>query len=75
MPDRLKAGDRCLVWKENWEAVTLFLKCCTQWTAHGSLDYRVILDMGKLYEVEDMKAAMDGIQVIEAEIMTLRRQG
>ena len=68
------------VWEENWDAVSVFSRCQTQWRVSMSglvgLDYTVVAWMLKLFEVEDHRLVLEQIQVIEAIVLkTFRSQG
>jgi hypothetical protein len=58
------------VWEENWPAVEMFLRCQTQWrtTMNGllGLDYGAVAWLLRLYEVEDPRALLEDLQVMEA---------
>tara|TARA_R100000781_G_scaffold26209_1_gene19309 strand:- start:2552 stop:2794 length:243 start_codon:yes stop_codon:yes gene_type:complete len=62
------------VWQENWPAVELFLRVQTQWrTSMGGvtgLDYASVISTAKLYEVPDLPAVLEDLQVIEVTVMT-----
>jgi hypothetical protein len=61
------------VWEENWPVLEMFLRCQTQWrTTMGGvlgLDYVAVAWLLKLYEVEDPRALLEDLQVIEAAAM------
>lgn len=61
-----------MVWDENWEAVSMFLRMQTQWTVsmagYTGLRYEVLVCSGglfDLYDVEDRRTMLDDIQVME----------
>lgn len=58
------------VWDENWEIVLMFLRLQTQWNVvmggFTGLKYEVLRWLCDLYSVEDPKAMLEGIQVMEA---------
>ena len=60
------------VYRENWEAVMLFLKVQTQWRVGMGgiigLDYTSVIEMIKLYTDKPIDL-MESIQVIEASIL------
>jgi hypothetical protein len=67
------------VWEENWPVLEMFLRCQTQWrTTMGGvlgLDYVAVAWLLKLYEVEDPRALLEDLQVMEAAaMMTLNRK-
>ena len=57
------------VWKENWPAVELFLRCQTQWktslTGVTGLDYASVISTAKLYSVEDLPSVFEDLQIME----------
>jgi len=61
------------VWEENWLALEMFLRCQTQWRTTMSgvlgLDYVVVAWLLKLYEVENTRALLEDLQVMEAAAM------
>jgi hypothetical protein len=61
------------VWEENWQAVEMFLRCQTQWrtTMNGllGLDYGAVAWILRLYEVEDQRAVLEDLQIMEAAAM------
>jgi hypothetical protein len=61
-----------VVWDENWDSVSMFLRMQTQWTVsmagYTGLRYEVLVCSGglfDLYDVEDRRAMLDDIQVME----------
>ena len=64
------------VWEENWEVVKFFLLCQTQWRVGGmggvtGLDYAAVVEVIKLYKVDDPTSVLEDIQVMEVTSMTL----
>ena len=63
----------CEVWEENWPAVEMFLRVQTQWrtTMNGllGLDYGAVAWLFKMYAVEDPRALLEDLQVMEAAAM------
>ena len=61
------------MWEENWPAVEMFLRCQTQWrtTMKGVLgfDYGAVAWLFRLYAVEDPRALLEDLQVMEAAAM------
>lgn len=79
MPEEPQSRD-CEVWEENWEAVTIFLRCQTQWrtTMAGllGLDYAAVEWVLKLYEIKDQRSMLEDLQVMEAAaIQVLNKSG
>ena len=72
LPDEDKEED-FEVWDDNWDIVMMFLRMQTQWnTTMGGvsgLKYEVLRWLCDLYSVEDPKAMLEGIQVMEAEAL------
>jgi hypothetical protein len=62
------------VWEENWPAVEMFLRCQTQWRSSMAgllgLDYGAVAWLLRLYEVEDQRAVLEDLQVMEAAAMS-----
>lgn len=58
------------VFEENWLVVEMFLRVQTQWrtTMNGllGLDYGAVAWLLRLYEVEDPRALLEDLQVMEA---------
>jgi len=58
------------VYLQNWETVQMFLRCQTQWRVGMSgiigLDYTSVVEMIKLYLVEDTVAMLENLQIMEA---------
>jgi hypothetical protein len=61
------------VWEENWPVVEMFLRVQTQWRTTMSgilgLDYAAVAWLLKLYEVEDPRALLEDLQIMEAAAM------
>jgi hypothetical protein len=61
------------VLEENWPVVEMFLRCQTQWRTTMSgvlgLDYGAVAWLLKLYEVEDPRALLEDLQIMEAAAM------
>ena len=75
MPDQSTEPELYEVWPEHRESLLMFLRCQTQWRMGPSgatgLDYRVVLELLRLYNIKDRKAAMDEIQIMEARALEL----
>jgi hypothetical protein len=69
LPDHLEAEKHYSLWADHWPAVELFMRCMTQWRAGPNgvigLDYGVVLEMAKLYQVPQLPDAMEDLQVME----------
>lgn len=69
LPDHLSAPRDYVLWADHWPAVELFMRCGTQWRATSGgligLDYGVVLEMAKLYQVPRLPQAMEDLQVME----------
>ena len=64
---------------ENWPVVEMFLRVQTQWrtTMNGviGLDYAAVRWLFKLYDVEEPRALLEDLQVMEgAAMMTLNQR-
>ena len=63
------------VWREHKESLLMFLRCQTQWRMGPSgaigLDYGVVLELFKLYNVKDRQVVMEEIQIMEARALEL----
>jgi len=61
------------VLEENWLVVEMFLRVQTQWrtTMNGvlGLDYGAVAWLLKLYAVEDPRALLEDLQIMEAAAM------
>lgn len=61
------------MWEENWPVVEMFLRVQTQWRTTMSgvlgLDYGAVAWLLKLYEVEDPRALLEDLQIMEAAAM------
>jgi hypothetical protein len=72
LPEQARTDD-FEVWEENWPVLEMFLRCQTQWRTTMSgvlgLDYGAVAWVLKLYEVEDQRALLEDLQVMEAAAM------
>jgi hypothetical protein len=61
------------VWEENWPVVEMFLRVQTQWRTTMSgvlgLDYGAVAWLFMMYEVNDQRALLEDLQVMEAAAM------
>ena len=61
--------DNIEIWEENWEIVIMFLRLSTQWNCSMSgligLKYEVLEWFCRLYLVDDARAMLEGIQIME----------
>tara|TARA_B100001939_G_scaffold333897_1_gene334318 strand:- start:361 stop:567 length:207 start_codon:yes stop_codon:yes gene_type:complete len=59
----------------NWQAVSMFLRCSTQWRTGFSgvcgLDYVALEWLFKLYAIDDPASVLEAIQVMEAEAVKI----
>ena len=79
LPEQAR-NDDFEVWEENWPVLEMFLRCQTQWRTTMSgvlgLDYAAVAWVLKLYEVEDQRALLEDLQVMEAAAMvTINSRG
>jgi len=69
LPEQEPEGD-FEVWEENWPVVEMFLRAQTQWrtTMNGvlGLDYGALAWLFKMYSVDDPRALLEDLQVMEA---------
>ncbi len=65
------------MWKENWPAVELFLRCQTQWRAGPGgligLDYGVLLTFATMYLPPSAEAqtVLEEVQIMERRALEL----
>ena len=68
MPKKQKEKD-FIVWEENWKIVIMFTRMATQWNVSMSgvigLKYEVLEWFCRLYLVDDARAMLEGIQIME----------
>ena len=68
--EKKEVDDNFYVYSRNWETVQMFLRCQTQWRVGVSgiigLDYTSVIEMIKLYLVEDTVAMLENLQIMEA---------
>ena len=73
--EKEEVNNNCYVYEENWLTVEMFLRCQTQWRVGMSgivgLDYTTVLEMIKLYSVEDAVSLMENLQIMEAAILKI----
>ena len=57
------------VWPENWPIVMMWIRVATQWrvSMNGAigLDYSIFPWLFKLYQVEDEREMLEGLQTME----------
>jgi hypothetical protein len=74
-PEPLASGDLFEVWPENWEAVLMWCRVQTQWrTSAGGvigLDYSAVAWLFKMYAVEDPRALLEDLQVMESAALAV----
>lgn len=70
LPSEEARPDVFEVWDDNWDIVMMFLRMQTQWnvTMGGftGLKYEVLRWLCDLYSVEEPKAMLEGIQIMES---------
>tara|TARA_R100001510_G_scaffold20607_1_gene18003 strand:+ start:943 stop:1260 length:318 start_codon:yes stop_codon:yes gene_type:complete len=73
--EKEEVDNNCYVYEENWLTVEMFLRCQTQWRVGISgivgLDYTTVLEMIKLYSVQDAVSLMENLQIMEAAILKI----
>jgi hypothetical protein len=61
------------IFQENWLSVEMFLRCQTQWRASINgvlgLDYGAVAWILRLYEVEEQRAVLEDLQIMESAAM------
>jgi hypothetical protein len=69
--------DHFVVWEENWDAVSMFLRMQTQWSVSMSgyvgLRYEVLLSPGGLFDlycVEDRRSMLEDLQLMESSALS-----
>lgn len=65
---------------ENWPVVEMFLRVQTQWRTTMSgvigMDYAALAWVFKLYEVDDPRSLLEGLQIMEAAaVSVINKQG
>lgn len=68
------------VFPENWEAVTMWNRVCTQWrtsmTGVLGLDYSILQWVFSLYDVKNPRELLEDLQVMEGAFLDFKaRQG
>jgi hypothetical protein len=62
------------VWPENWDALLMWCRVQTQWrTSVGGpvgLDYSVLAWLFKMYSVDDQRALLEDLQIMEGAALT-----
>ena len=75
MPESAFEADHFEVWPENAEAVSMFMRCQTQWRAGPNgvigLDYSVVLELCRLYDVGNKTAMLEDLQIMEGHALGL----
>lgn len=79
-PEETAISDEFEVFPENWEAVCMWSRVCTQWRTSMAgaigLDYTVLQWLFSLYDVEKPRELLEDLQVMEAAFLDFRaRQG
>ncbi len=63
------------VWPENWDAIEMWCRVQTQWrtSAGGAigLDYSVLAWLFKMYSVEDQRALLEDLQIMEGAALAV----
>lgn len=77
-PKQSNKDEHFVVYQENWDAVQIFMKGQTQWNVSMSglvgFKYEIFILAGGLfdvYDVEDKRNTLEGLQVMEAAAMSL----
>lgn len=60
---------------DNWQSVQLFMRCQTQWRTGMAgligLDYGAVQWLLRLYEVEEPRAVLEDLQIMEAAVLSV----
>ena len=75
-----KTPERFEVWPENWNAIEMWCRVQTQWrtSAGGAigLDYSALAWLFKMYSVDDQRALLEDLQVMEgAALAAMNKEG
>lgn len=75
LPEHLFKRDDFEIWPENLNALNMFLRCQTQWRSGPSgligLDYAVVLELFRLYDMDNHTALLEDLQVMEGHALQL----
>lgn len=75
LPEHFFETDNFEVWPENLDALNMFLRCQTQWRAGPNgligLDYGVVLQLFRLYDVSNHQALLEDLQVMEGHALQI----
>jgi hypothetical protein len=75
MPAHMFEPEKFEIWPEHLDALSMFMRCQTQWRAGPNgvlgLDYGVVLELSKLYAVEDVQQMLGDLQVMEGHALHL----
>lgn len=67
--------ERFEIWPEHLDVLEMFLRCQTQWRAGPNgvigLDYTVVFELCRLYDVQDRKQLFSDLQVMEGHALQL----
>lgn len=70
LPDAMRPPAEFEVWPEHEDAVLTFLRCQTQWRTISEgvvgLDYGVVLEVMRLYDVPSPSTVLEDVQVMES---------
>ena len=74
LPKAEKEPDVFEVWPENWPTVLMWCRVATQWRVSMAgpvgLDYNVFPWLFKVYQVEDEREMMEGLQLMERSYLS-----
>lgn len=64
------------IFPENWEALTIFLACRTQWRfghqgAAAGIDYPSLAMLLRLYRVKDRRDVFERVQIMEGAVLEI----
>jgi hypothetical protein len=73
LPEPEEESKNFEVWDDNWDIVEMFLRMQTQWNTtmggYSGLKYEVLRWLCDLYSIEDPKAMLEGVQIMEASAL------
>ena len=75
LPPEMCEPETFAIWPEHLEVLEMYLRCQTQWRSGPNgvigLDYSVVLELCRLYDVQDRKQLLNDLQVMEGHALQL----
>jgi|TARA_Y100000289_G_scaffold66027_1_gene81136 hypothetical protein len=75
LPAEMFEPETFAIWPEHLDVLEMFLRCQTQWRSGANgvigLDYGVVLELCRLYDVQDRKQLLNDLQVMEGRALQL----